>query len=233
MLGIVVSLPRELKSLTRQAIPAGEWRALTDNTLVALSGIGAEGAHRAGAVLVAQGVTALLSWGCAAALDDRVSPGCLILPKRIIGARGESYRVNHEWHQRLYQTLRIGHRLSTDPLVESSTIMKTAAEKRALAQRTEAAATDMESAAQARFAQEHGLPFTAIRAIADAVSTDIPENVLRVLDREGDIRFWQLITSVHLAPADWIKLIRLGIQFSAARRTLRKTRDLVLEASRF
>ena len=89
MLGIVVSLPRELKSLTRQAIPVGAWRAITDNTLVALSGIGAERAYTAGAVLVSQGATALLSWGCAAALDDRVRPGCLILPERIIGANGE------------------------------------------------------------------------------------------------------------------------------------------------
>ena len=47
MLGIVVSLPWELKSLTRQAIPAGTWKAITEDTLVALSGIGAERAYAA------------------------------------------------------------------------------------------------------------------------------------------------------------------------------------------
>ena len=93
MLGIVVSLSRELKSLTRQTIPVGTWRAISDDTLVALSGIGAERAHKAGSVLVSQGATALLSWGFAAALDDRLHAGCLILPERIIGANGEIHPV--------------------------------------------------------------------------------------------------------------------------------------------
>jgi adenosylhomocysteine nucleosidase len=233
MLGIVVSLPRELKGLTRQRIPVGTWRAITNNTLVALSGMGAERAHRAGAVLVSQGAKALLSWGCAAALDDRISPGCLIIPERIIGASGEIHKVDTEWHQRLCKTLEHEHPVHTEALVESDAIMKTAAEKRALAKRTQAAATDMESAAQARLAQEHKLPFVALRAIVDTVSTDIPENVLKALDPQGNVSVWKLLASSCLAPADWMKLVQLGIQFSAAQRTLKKTRKLVLDASQF
>ena len=84
MLGIVVSLPWELKSLTRETIPIGAWKAISANILVALSGIGAERAYTAGSVLVSQGATALLSWGYAAALDDRLKAGCLLLPERII-----------------------------------------------------------------------------------------------------------------------------------------------------
>jgi adenosylhomocysteine nucleosidase len=233
MLGIVVSLSRELKSLTRQTIPVGAWRALTDNALVALSGVGAERAYAAGSVLVSQGATALLSWGCAAALDDRISPGCLILPERIIGANGEIHRVSTEWHQRLYQALESKHAVRTEALVESDAILKTSAEKRALAKRTQAAATDMESAAQARLAKEHGLPFVAVRAIVDTAATDIPENVLSALDRQGDISVWKLLTSAYLMPADWIKIVQLGIQFNAARKTLKNTRELVLGSSRF
>ncbi|HTG16632.1 MAG TPA: phosphorylase [Blastocatellia bacterium] len=231
MLGIVVSLSRELKSLTRQTIPVGDWRAITDNTLVALSGIGAERAYAAGALLVSQGATALLSWGCAAALDDRVSPGCLILPERIIGANGEIHRVSTEWHRRLYQALESKHPVRTEALVESDVVVKTSAEKRALAKRTQAAATDMESAAQARLAKDYGLPFIAIRAIIDTPSTDIPENVLEALDPEGNINLWKLLSST--VPADWIKIVQLGIQFNAAQRTLKKTRKLVLDSSRF
>ena len=231
MLGIVVSLSRELKSLTRQTIPVGSWKAITDNTLVALSGIGADRAYMAGSVLVSQGATALLSWGCAAALDDRVSPGCLILPERIIGANGEIHRVSTEWHRRLYLALESKHTVRTDALVESDAIVRTSAEKRALAKQTEAAATDMESAAQARLAKEYGLPFIAIRAIIDTPSTDIPENVLKALDPEGNINLWKLLTGTM--PADWIKIVRLGFQFNAAQRSLKKTRRLVLNSSQF
>ena len=233
MLGIVVALSRELKTLTRQTIPVGDWRAITDNTLVALSGIGAERAYTAGSLLISQGATALLSWGYAAALDDRVSAGCLILPERIIGSNGEIHRVNAEWHRRLYRTLKPKHSVRTDTLVESNAIIKTSAQKQALAKRTQAAATDMESAAQARVAKEHGLPFIALRAIVDSSSTDIPENILKALDTVGNINLWKLFTSNHSWPADWIKIVRLGIQFNAARRTLKRTRELVLDSSRF
>ena len=121
--------------------------------------------------------------------------------------------------------------MRTVALVESNAILETPAEKRALAKRTEAAATDMESAAQARLAQEHHLPFVAIRAIVDTTSTNIPENVLKALDPQGDVNLWKIITGT--TPKDWIKIARLGIQFNAAQRTLKKTRTLVLDASRF
>jgi adenosylhomocysteine nucleosidase len=232
MLGIVVSISRELKSLTCQTIPVGSSKAITDNILVALSGIGAERAYTAGSLLVSQGATALLSWGYAAALDDRLNAGSLILPERIIGADGKIHQVSAQWHRRLYQTLvSQQHRVRTDALVESDAIVKTSAEKRALAKQTEAAATDMESAAQARLAKDCGLPFMAIRAIIDTSSTDIPENVLKALDPEGNINPWKLLTST--VPADWIKIVRLGIQFNAAQRTLKKTRKLVLNSSQF
>jgi adenosylhomocysteine nucleosidase len=233
MLGIVVSLPQELKRLTRQPIPMGTWRAITDSTLVALSGIGAERAHKAGTVLVSHGAKALLSWGCAAALNDRISPGCLIIPERIIGASGETYRVNSDWHRRLYKAVERKHPVCTEALVESDAVIKTGTEKQALAKRTQAVATDMESAALARLAQEHGIPFMALRAIVDTVSTDIPENVLKSLDLHGNISTWKLLVSSYCVPGDWIKIVQLGIQFSAAQRTLKKTRKQVLAASQF
>ena len=91
----------------------------------------------------------------------------------------------------------------------------------------------MESAAQARLAKERRLPFLAIRAIVDTASTDIPENVLEALDSQGNINVWKLLTRAYLRPADWIKIIQLGIQFNAAQKTLKKTRALVLDSSQF
>jgi len=181
--------------------------------------------------LVSQGATALLSWGCAAALDDGVRPGCLILPERIIGANGEIHRVHSEWHRRLCRALESRHSVRTEDLVESDAIVKTAQEKRALGKHTDAVATDMESAAQARLAEDCGIPFMAIRAVVDTPSTDIPENVLNALDPQGNVALWKMLTAT--LPKDWIKMVRLGIQFSAAQRTLKKTKKVVLDSSRF
>ena len=232
MVGIVVSLPWELKSLTRQAIPVGAWKALSASTLVALSGIGAERAYAAGSVLVAQGATALISWGYAAALDGRLRPGCLMLPELVISADGEIYPVSAEWHRQLRQSLEPKHAICSGALVESDAIVKTPGEKRALAIRTRAAATDMESAAQARLAKERRLPFVVIRAIIDTASTDIPEKIQEAFRSQGEVRAWKILTSAALRPIDWIKMIRLGIQFNAAQRTLKKTGRLVLNSPR-
>jgi adenosylhomocysteine nucleosidase len=233
MLGIVVSLSWELKSLTRQTIPVGSWRSIADNVMVALSGIGAERAYTAGSLLIAEGATALVSWGFAAALDHRLNAGSLILPEHIIGASGEIHAVNLEWHRRLCQSLSSQRAVHTNALVESDEIVRTPAEKRALAKRTQAIATDMESAAQARLAGEHRLPFVALRAIIDTASTDIPEKLLRALDSEGDISVWKLLIRGYLRPPVWFKILQLGIQFNAAQRALKKTRKLVLDSPRF
>lgn len=232
MLGVVVSLPRELKTITRETIPIGAWKAISAHTLVALSGIGAARAYAAGSLLVSEGATALLSWGYAAALDDHLNAGCLLLPERIISATGEIHPVSVDWHRRLYQILKPKHSVRTDALVESDAIVKTSVEKHDLARRTQAAATDMESAAHARLAEERRLPFLAVRAIIDTASTDIPESVLEALSPQGDISVWKLLTSAYLRPSDWIKIMRLGIQFNAAQRTLTKTRELVVNSPR-
>jgi adenosylhomocysteine nucleosidase len=231
MLGIVVALPWELKSLTRQTLQVGTCRRLRNNTTVALSGIGAERARAAAALLVSQGATALLSWGCAAALDERLTAGSVLLPQCVIGATGESHRVSSQWHCRLYQTLSAQYSVRTDALVESAALVKTPSEKQALAQQTQAIATDMESAAQARFAREHQLPFIVVRAIVDSASTHLPENVMQSLDSEGEINVRSFLHNVLLRPTDWITMAKLGIQFRAARKTLKTTSAVVLEAS--
>lgn len=230
MLGIVVALPWELKSLTRHAIPIGAWKAMSTDTLVALSGIGPDRAYTAASVLVAQGATALLSWGYAAALDERLRPGWLLLPEIVIGADGEIHPVNAEWHRRLFQTLKPQHHVRTDALVESRAIIKTSAEKHALAKQTHAAATDMESAAHARFAKASRIPFISIRAITDSASTVIPPSVLAALDAQGHVTAGKLFSRAYRRPTDWLKILRLGLQYNAAQRALKKASDPVLKS---
>jgi adenosylhomocysteine nucleosidase len=230
MLGIVVALPGELKSLTREKIAPGSWNAIAPRTLVALSGIGAERARDAAALLIAQGATALMSWGYAAALDERLSAGCLVLPERLIGADGESYPVAVEWHERLYLASAFKLPVWTGALVESASVVATAAEKRDLAERTGAAATDMESAAHARVAAERRLPYVAVRSILDTAATEIPEVVLQARDAHGGVDIAKVLGACR-SPADWIELFRLAGQLRAAQRTLKRARRFAIDSS--
>jgi len=231
MLGIIAALPWELKSLTRETIAPGSWKAISPRALVAVSGIGADRATEAAALLIAQGATALISWGYAAALDGRLTAGTLLLPERVVDASGESYAVDAEWHRRLYAAAACKVPVRIGALVESEAIVKTAAEKRALFERTGAAAADMESAAHARAAAGHRMPFVAVRSVIDTASTDIPETVLQALDAQGGLDAAKILRGVGRAPADWLKMMRLCIEFTAAQRTLKKTRRFVLKNS--
>lgn len=232
MLGIVVSLSWELKTLTRQTLRLGTCKRISDDTLVALSGIGAERAYAASELLVSRGATALLSWGFAAALDDRLKPGHVMLPERVISASGDSYPVSVGWHSRLQQTLWAKYPVRTAALLESETIVNTADAKRMLAERTQAVATDMESVAQARLALGRRMPFVVVRVIVDTASTQIPGNVMRALGSSGDVDIRSCLARAILHPMDAMAMMQLGVQFNAARRTLKQASALVLDASR-
>lgn len=232
MLGIVVSLSWELKSLTRRSIRVGACRQISDDILVALSGIGPERAHAAAELLLSQGATGLLSWGFAAALDDGLKPGSVMLPERVISTTGESYPVSAEWHHRLYQILSAQLPTATEALIESEMIVKRPDAKRILARQTQAAATDMESGAQARLALDRRMPFAVVRVISDTASSPIPDIVMQTLDPSGAVNVQKCLVRAVLRPADGIAMMRLAIQFNAARRSLKRTSALVLEASR-
>jgi adenosylhomocysteine nucleosidase len=155
-----------------------------------------------------------------------------MLPERVISATGESYPVSVEWHRQLHQTLSAKYPVRTDALLESETIVNTPDAKRTLAQQTQAVATDMESGAQARLARARRIPFVVVRVIVDTASTQIPENVMRALDSSGDINVRSCLARAILRPADGMAMIKLGMQFNAARKTLKQASALVLDASR-
>lgn len=231
MLGIVVALRWELKSLTRRTLVPGTCARIRDNTMVALSGFGAARAHAAAELLLSSGATGLLSWGFAAALDQGMNAGNMILPKRVIGAAGESYPVTVEWHRRLHQALVAEFPVVTEPLLESAMIVNRPEVKRELARRTQAVGTDMESAAQARLAAARGVPFVAVRVISDTASTRIPQSVMDALDPGGMVSIRRCLTRAVFCPSDGIDMVRLGIQFHAARSSLTRASALALEAS--
>jgi adenosylhomocysteine nucleosidase len=171
-----------------------------------------------------------MSWGYAAALDERLSAGCLALPERVIGVDGKGYPVDAQWHELLYLASAFKLPVWTGALVESESVVTTAAEKLALNERTGAAAVDMESAAHARAAAKRRVPYVAVRAIVDTASTEIPEAVLQARDARGGVDVGKLLGACR-RPADWIEVARLASQFRAAQRTLKRATRFALDSS--
>ncbi len=99
-------------------------------------------------------------------------------------------------------------------------ILATAVGKAALHARTGAVAIDLESAAVARTAARHGLPFAVLRAICDPAGRTLPRAALLALDSQGRIGPLRVAAAVLSRPWEIATLIALGVDAAHARRAL-------------
>ncbi len=222
--GIVVALSEELATLTSKNIKKGECAFITDKLLVANSGAGSANAKAAAELLITNGATRLISWGCAAALSTALKPGSLTLADELIdaeGCRAANFCVSSNWHSYAKNSLSTSLVVHTGWLAESPGIVSSSKDKKQLQSITGAVVLDMESIAIAKVAGHYGLPFLAIRAIADPVNMDLPLAINYSLNNQGDIILGKLILFLVLHPAELPALIKLGLHFNAARKTLK------------
>ncbi len=218
-LGIVAALKAEARTLAPEPVVTGATNQLQGNILLKVAGIGAKRARLAADSLLAEGATALLSWGSAGGLAEDLIPGNLILPKDIISSDQSVFPVDAGWHERLCHLLWGQIEFHPDPLAESIAILNTPAEKRELFKQSGAAAVDMESAAVAEVATTANLPLIAVRAIVDPFDMKIP-SVVQTIDAYGRVRPLPLLGRLARNPAELFVLIRLGRYFRAARTSL-------------
>lgn len=222
--GIVVALPEELSTLTSKKIVKGCCVCISDSIILAYSGAGANNALTAAELLISHGATRLISWGCAAALSEKLKPGDLVLADSLIdaeGGRDAKSCISTDWHSYTNNLLSNSLKVHSGSLAESNRIVATGKDKKYLHTQTGAIALDMESIAIATVAKQNNLPFLAIRAIADPVNMDLPKAINHSLNNEGDIDLTKLLLYITLHPAQLPGLIKLGLHFHAAKNTLK------------
>ena len=177
---------------------------------VAVGGGDAAGATRAAETL-APTVQALISFGLAGGLDPSLPPGTILVPTRVTDGP-ETWSTDPALNAALGGP-------TPHTLQGGGTILATAAAKRAAFARG-AHAVDLESAAVARAAARHGLPFAALRAICDAAAADLPYAALVALDARGRIAGLRVAIAALARPGQLPALIALARAAAAARRAL-------------
>ncbi len=218
--GIIVALPEEIGSLTHQKINKGECISLSNNTLLTLAGTGPENAGKASALLIANGAQRLISWGCAAALNDCLKSGDLIIPDQLLSEKQQTLSIASRWSQYVQKQL-ASLNPHTDLLVESSKIVSESTNKRSIQKQSKGIALDMESVAIAKTALQHNLPALVIRCIADPVSMNLPKSISYAQNNQGKIILTKLLGYLLTHPAELPGLIKLGLHFKAANNKLK------------
>ncbi|HUO67687.1 MAG TPA: hypothetical protein VMV37_09135 [Gammaproteobacteria bacterium] len=192
-------------------------------------GPGPQRAASAATDAVASGASGLLSFGLAGALRPELSPGDVLLPRRIRTADGDSFEADREWHAALAAGVRrLGLAPVFDDLLSVPAAITSVAAK-AKAALDGAGAADMESAAVAAVAARVGARFVALRVVVDAAADELPADVERWIDERGERRIGAAL-SAALNPKRWGGLWVLAQRYRAARRTLARLAPVVAGA---
>lgn len=155
----------------------GPW--LGRQVCVAEIGTGHDSAARATADLIAIHQPAwVVSAGFAGGLVDDLRRGHLLMADTIVTESGDEMSVGFKMSpEALAQT----PKLHVGRLVTVDRIVKTPAEKRAVAQQTGAVACDMETAAIAAACHATRTRFLSVRVVSDAVDDELPPEIERLM----------------------------------------------------
>lgn len=220
-LGIITGLAVEAGILT--ASPA--LRA-ADRPSVRRSGIGAGRARSTAQSFVDTGIRALMSFGFAAGLDPALRPGSLVLARRVLDTDGGALPTDAAWCEGLMALVGADCRLIVADIAGADRPLADAGAKRALFEGCGAAAADMESHAVAAVAARAGVPFLALRAVADPAWRAVPRAALAGLMADGRTRALPVLGALAARPAELVDVVRLARDSRAAAAALRRVAAL-------
>jgi hopanoid-associated phosphorylase len=163
-------------------------------------------ARAAAEALLAGGASGLISFGIAGGLKPGLPPGSIVIADRIVTGLGE-YPTSPDWLARFHDAL---PNALIGPILGAETPITEPDLKRDLHARTRALAVDLESAAVAEACTRDGLPFTAIRVIADPAERALPPAALVGLRPDGGIAAGTVLLSLVREPGQVPALWRLA-----------------------
>lgn len=215
VIGVVVGLKSEEKAVRDALARLSE--ADQARVRIAVSGADAVRAEAHARAFAETGAAALLSVGISGGLDPALGSGDLLF-----GFGVKAGEETLDASETLLEAARAGAPdLRHVLLAGVDAVVETAADKRALFDRTGAAAVDMESHAVARAAAAAGLPFAALRAVADPADRALPPSTADAIAPDGSVRVLSVLKKIAGRPFDLPALMKLGNDQALALASLR------------
>ncbi len=176
--------------------------------------------------LVAEGATALVSFGVAGGLDPALRPGDLLIPELVVAPDGTSIAIDEAWRQAVLRRAEAGGLTPVGgALAGCDSAVSSVHEKLALHRERDVRAVDMESHAVGRVAAAAGLPFLILRAVADPAERALPALVEDSIAVDGRPRVGLVLARLALAPWHIGALLRLRRESEAALAALARALD--------
>lgn len=173
------------------------------------------------------GGAAVLSFGLCGGLDPDLRPGDLIVGSGVF-SDGRWFAGDLAWTEHLASTLAQAERRA---IAGVDAFVAGPAQKAALHAATGAAVADTESHVAARFAERHGLPFAAVRAVCDGAKRALPPAALVGLRADGHGDILATVASLGANPGQLPAIIRLALEARAGLRALKGCAEAVRRAS--
>lgn len=215
VVGVVTGLEFEADVVRHHARFAG----VADRIAVA-AGLGRERARRSAEGLIAQGAGALLSFGIAGGLAPEIACETSVIATAIKAENMETIVCTPAWAARLAHALRSSSPVMRGDLAYAPVILLTSLDKNGTFAATDALAADMESYGVGEAALKAGLPFAAIRVVADTAGEQLPEIALHAIASDGSLKLAETLRRIMRSPGQIPGLIRLARSTVRARRRL-------------
>ena len=167
-----------------------------------------------------RGVKAVISFGIAGGLTPGLKPGTILLA-RSVDAGDSKFATDPDWLARLADALpdaRIADIAGVDHMVVGRD------GKAALREATGAVAVDMESHIAGRLAAQHGVPFAALRIVADPAERTLPRAATVGMRPDGSTDVNAVLRALTRSPGDLPGLVRTALDARAAFSALARSR---------
>jgi hopanoid-associated phosphorylase len=161
---------------------------------------------------LAEDADGIISIGIAGGLAPPLKPGDCVVASEVVSG-GERYATDAEWTARIVAALPAA---ILAPLAGMDAVIADAPGKAKLHRTTGAYAVDMESHIVARAARAHGIPFAALRTIADGANSQLPLLVTSALNEDGSVNVGAVLSGLIARPQDTLSLIRTARQSEKA-----------------
>lgn len=213
-IGIVCGLKSEANAVRLSMKAAG---VDATSVRIGVSGANADRAEEITQAFLEDGAVAIVSAGLCGGLDPNLKTGAVVLGERVVSAQGDiviaDKRLSAAADKFKPQHVAI---FGSDEIVNS------VERKQALFRRYAAETVDMESHGAARAAAKAGIPFIAIRVVADGHDRALPKAAMRAVTPSGGVNVLNVLFDCVKEPQQFEQIAALGRDSGAATEALRR-----------